>query len=446
MSTITISEPSGWLLYIGVSYSGWMSPGDFHNLSRMDFALSQEQEDFLRGVDRACKSIREYEEECYLKQVINDRLVPAFSKIGMLGCPVSKRYGGLGLDILTYVSALMRIGEEGSSPRTFFSVHTSIGQLVLQGWGTDSQKSRYLEETVTGKRLMAFALTEPGAGSDPSAMATSYEKRGSNYVLNGEKHWIGNGTIAGLLTTFARERNTGKISAFLVDGDSTGLASEEMRHKVGLLSLKNAHIRFDNCTVSEENLLGQEGQGLGIAMSALIDGRLSVAAGAVGVMRDCLAECIKYTKVRVQHGEPLAKKQLIQEHIARIAVDIESSLWLVYRAAEARQTLHDFVELQKKDNPTDWIYLLGRQNKEYVRLRTDADYLASVAKFHASNCSFEAANRSVQIFGSVAYQKTNRVARHFLDSRATMIYEGANEVLELKIASHLLGEGEYRAY
>ncbi len=419
---------------------------DFLNLSRMDFALSPEQEGFLAKVDAACESIRQYEEECYLREEMNDRLVPTFSKIGMLGCPVSKQFGGLGFDISTYISALMRIGQEGSAPRTFFSVHTSIGQLVLQGWGDDSQKSKFMAETVSGRRIMAFALTEPAAGSDPSSMITQFERNGSNFVLSGEKHWIGNGTIAGLLTTFARDRETGKISAFLVEGGTQGLSADEMKYKMGLLSIKNAHLKFDKCVVPRENLLGKEGRGLDIAMSALIDGRLSVAAGAVGVMQDCLSECIRYSKARVQHGSPLAKKQLIQEHIARMAVDIESSRWLVHRAAFARQKLHDHVEFQKKERPSDWASLLGRQNKEYGRLRSEADYLASVAKFHASNRSFETANRSVQIFGSAGYQITNRVARHFMDSRATMIYEGANEVLELKIASHLLGEDEFRAY
>jgi alkylation response protein AidB-like acyl-CoA dehydrogenase len=161
-------------------------------------------------------------------------------------------------------------------------------------------------------------------------------------------------------------------------------------------------------------------------------------------MEDCLAESVAYSKSRHQHGGPLAKKQLIQEHIARIAVDIESSRWLVYRAAAARQRLHEYVEGLKEDDQK-WLDALGRQNKEYTALRAEADRLAAIAKFHASNRSFECANRSVQVFGSAGYRKTARVARHFLDSRATVIYEGANEVLELKIASEVLGD-EYAAY
>lgn len=416
----------------------------YSNLSQMNFEVSKEQRSFLDRVDAACRSIRQYEEKCYLEEKFNDRIVPVFGKIGMLGCPISKKYGGLGYDMLTYALAIERIGEEGSSLRTFFSAHTSIGQLVLQGWASEEQKEEYLPDTASGKSVMAFALTEPAAGSDPASMAMKFEKKGDHFVLKGKKHWIGNGTFAGVMTTYAKDADSGRISAFIVDRDSPGLRTEEMKNKMGLLTVKNAEIYFDNCIVPRKNLLGKPCQGLNIAYGALIDGRLSVAAGAVGVMKDCLSECMAHAKSREQHGSPLAKKQLIQEHIARITVGIESSRWLVYRAAMARQKLHEYVEGLKQEE-REWQTRLDRNNKEYSTLRNKADNLAAIAKFHASNASFEAANRSVQIFGSFGYLKTARVARHFLDSRATLIYEGANEVLELKIASQVLGDS-YRAY
>jgi alkylation response protein AidB-like acyl-CoA dehydrogenase len=410
----------------------------------MDFDLSKKQHKFLERIDVACQEIRSYEDKAYLSEVQNDKVIPLFGKTGMLGCPISRKYGGLGLDMLTYALAIERIGQEGSSLRTFFSVHISIGQLILQGWGSEEQKKAYLPDTVRGKKVMAFALTEPAAGSDPAAMTTTFEETSEGFVLKGKKHWIGNGTFAGVLTTYAKDVSTGKVSAFIVDGSSNGLSSQEMKNKVGLLTVKNAEISFERCTIPKKNLLGKKGAGLSIAYSALIDGRLSVAAGAVGVMEDCLAEAVAYSKSRVQHGGPLAKKQLIQEHIARIAVDIESSRWLVYRAAVARQKLHDYVEGIKEENAT-WQDRLQRQDKTYSVLRAEADRLAAIAKFHTSNRSFQCANRSVQVFGSAGYRKIARVARHFLDSRATMIYEGANEVLELKIASQVLGE-DYAAY
>ena len=413
----------------------------YSNISRMDFQLSPDQKAFLEKVDSACREIRDYEQECYLAEKYNDKVVPVFGKVGMLGCPVSKKHGGLGLDMLSYALAIERIGREGSSLRTFFSAHTSIGQLVLQGWASEEQKKKYLPATTSGEKVMAFALTEPAAGSDPASMVTTFEEKNNSFVLKGKKHWIGNGTFAGVMTTYAKDPATGKVSAFIVERDFSGLRTEEMKNKMGLLTVKNAEIYFDSCTVPKENLLGKKGQGLSIAYSALIDGRLSVAAGAVGVMQDCLDESVAYAKSREQHGGPLAKKQLVQEHVARIATDVQSSMWLTYRAAAARQQLHEYVEGIKEHG--DWLESLGRNNKEYSALRSEADSLAAMAKFHASNCSFDCANRSVQIFGSAGYRKTARVARHFLDSRATTIYEGANEVLQLKIASGILGHTAY---
>ncbi|HJS81591.1 MAG TPA: acyl-CoA dehydrogenase family protein, partial [Nitrososphaera sp.] len=205
-------------------------PPAYSNLSSMAFDLSHQQKKFLANVDRVCRSVRDYEQECYLSERLNEKVVPAFSKIGMLGCPISSDFGGLGYDMLTYALAIERIGQEGASMRTFFSVHTSIGQLVLQSWGSEEQKKRYLPGTVSGKRIMAFALTEPSAGSDPASMTTTFEKKGSGFVLKGKKHWIGNGTIAGLMTTYARDRDSGKISAFILEGNTRGLRTEEMKN------------------------------------------------------------------------------------------------------------------------------------------------------------------------------------------------------------------------
>jgi alkylation response protein AidB-like acyl-CoA dehydrogenase len=422
----------------------------FHDLSEMDFSISKRQKNYLSKVDNASKLLRGYEEECYLKERINDRIVPVFKNIGMLGCPISTKYGGLGYDFLTYCLALERIGEEGSSVRTFLSAHTSIGQLVLQGWANETQKKEYLPHTTRGESIMAFALTEPNAGSDPSAMEMVFEEKSDHYILNGRKHWVGNGTFADVLTTYAKERSSknghgdGRISAFIIDEDCHGIRRKEIKHKMGLLTVKNAELHFRNCIVPKKNLLGLKGQGLSIAYNALIDGRLSVAAGAIGVIKDCLEESIRYSKHRTQHGDLLGKKQLIQDHLAKMVLSLESSRWLVYRAAVTRQHLQDYVERFKKANK-DWQLKLSKPNEKYVQLRTEADRISAISKFYASNCAFDAANRSVQIFGSAGYTKKSRVARHFLDSRAIMIYEGANEVLSLKIGSQSLGK-HFKAY
>lgn len=417
----------------------------FSNLSQMNFDLSNDQKVFIKKVNDTCKLLRKDEEKNYLKESINEKVIPFFTKIGMLGCPISKEYGGLGYDILSYLLALERIGEEGSSMRTFFSCHTSIGQMVLQNWGNEEQKKKYLPNTTKGIDIMAFALTEPGAGSDPSLIETKFEEKGDHFIISGKKHWIGNGTFAKTITTYAKEKGSNKkISAFIVDMNSSAIKKNEIKNKIGLLTVKNAIIDFNNYKIPKENLLGLSGNGLSIAFSALIDGRLSVAAGAIGVMKDCLYETIRYSKNRNQHGSVLAKKQLIQQHISQIIVAIESSKWLLYKASKSRQDLQDYLEILKAEDE-EWIFTLNRNNKKYSNLRNECDRLSAIAKYYTTNVSVDVTNRSLQIFGSEGYKKTSRVARHFLDSRATTIYEGANEVLELKIASEALGN-EYKAY
>jgi alkylation response protein AidB-like acyl-CoA dehydrogenase len=416
---------------------------EFYNISVMNFELSSEQKTLLEQIDKACKSICDYETECYLNEKVNDRIVSTFAPTGMLGLPISKRYNGKGVDALTYALALERISQEGSSMRTFFSCHVSIGQLVLQNWGNEEQKRRYLPNTTAGKSIMAFALTEPAAGSDPASMTTKFEDKGDHYVLRGKKHWIGNATIADVITTYAKS-DDGKVSAFIVQTDSKGFGANRIKNKIGLHSLDNGEITFDSCVVPKENLIGIKGKGLSIAYSALLDGRLSVAAGSIGVMEDCLSEAIEYSKTRIQFGEPIAKKQLIQKHIAMIVTNIESAKWLVYRACVAKQKLVDFVENMKEDD--NWLQeLLVKKNPEYIQLRGEADRLTALAKYYATNAAFDSANRTVQVLGSAGYSKKSRSARHLLDSRAATILEGANEVLELKIAYSILGS-EYRAY
>lgn len=419
-----------------------MSGTEFSNISTMNFEPSREQMALMEKIDRACRSIRDYETECYLNERVNDKVIATFAPTGMLGLPISRRYNGAGTDALTYAMALERIGQEGSSVRTFFSCHVSIGQMVLQNWGSEEQKQKYLPETSVGKKIMGFALTEPMAGSDPSSMTTKFEDKGDHYLLKGKKHWIGNATTADLITTYAKS-DDGKVSAFIVQTDSKGFSAARIEHKMGLLSLDNGEIAFDDCEVPKDNLLGMKGRGLSIAYSALIDGRLSVAAGSLGVMEDCLTEAVEHSKNRIQFGEPIARKQLVQRHISCIASNIESAKWLVYRASVAKQKFADFVEHLKEND--DWLQEMSAGNPEYVKLRGEASRLSALAKYYATNAAFDSANRTVQILGSAGYSKKSRAARHLLDSRAAMILEGASEVLELKIAYGILGR-EYRAY
>ncbi len=403
-------------------------PGDaFSNLGVMNFGISEEQRLILNVVDEACKKIRPIEDKCYLEHSFNDQVLPTFKEAHLLGLPVSRRYGeGQGADALTYALALERIGQEGTGVRTFFSGHTSLGQLTLQKWGSEEQKERYLPRTTRGEMIMAFGLTEPTAGSDPASLMTNFENREGNYYLNGSKAWISNGSIADLSVVFAYPKGKEEgMCAFLVEKDFEGFSAAPIKDKLGLPTSDTGLLYFSECKVPKENMLGSAGKGLGVAYSALMSGRLSVAAGCVGVAQDCLNEAVRYSRERVQHKKKIGKHQLVQREIAKISIELETSRLLTYKAATMKA---------KSDT-----------NPENGELRGEADWAIAEAKYCASNASFNAADRAVQVFGANGFSFQNRPARHLVDTRVCRIYEGTDQILEQKIAVKLLGN-EYEAF
>ena len=393
----------------------------------MNFEISDEQKLILQVVDESCKKIRPIEDRCYLEHRFNDQVKQVFKEANLLGLPVSKEYGeGQGADALTYALALERVGQEGTGVRTFFSGHTSLGQLTLQKWGSSELKQRYLPKTTRGELIMAFGLTEPTAGSDPASLKTNFERNGNYFFLNGQKAWISNGSIADLLVVFAYPKGKSEgMCAFLVERGFEGFTSEPIKNKLGLPTSDTGLLYFENCKVPVENLLGTEGRGLGIAYSALMSGRLSVAAGSVGVAQDCLNEAIKYSRERVQHGKKIGKHQLVQREIAQISMDLETSRLMTYRAAS--------LKVRSDEKPED------------LYLRSEADWWIAQAKYCAANASFRAADRAVQVFGANGFSFENRPARHLVDTRVCRIYEGTDQILEQKIAIKLLGS-EYEAF
>lgn len=383
--------------------------------------------DLLDDVERFCKELRPIEDVAYLEHRYNDMLIPLARKYNLLGMIVPEEYGGRGADNITYARALERIGMEGSGIRSFFSVHTSLAQRLLMRYGSADQRERYLRPSARGEKILAFALTEPDAGSNPLEMKSRYRYDGDDccYILNGTKYLITNATIADAIIVFAKESEGDRMSAFIVDTDRDGIEREPLTAKMGTPTTDTGMFELKDYRVAKDNLLGMEGHGWRIAKEALIDGRLSVAAGCVGSIRDCLIEAVRYARDRVQYHKPIAKHQLVQEHIAMIRLDYTAASAVVRRA----------VMLKDRWDKEPW---------DESRKRA-ADLAVAEAKLLAVNTAYDAADRAVQILGGRGWSYLYRPARHLADNRVCRIYEGTDEILKLKIASSILGR-EYRAY
>lgn len=388
--------------------------------------LEADREKLLADVEAFCQEIRPVEELCYVEHRFNDQVVPLARKHGILAMPIPTNLGGRGADTATYCRALARIGREGTGVRTFFSGHTSIGAYPILTWGSEALRERYLPPAATGEKILAFGLTEPEAGSNPLEMQSTYERKGDRFVLNGIKYLISNGGIADAVVTFAypRGHEKGRISAFVVDR-GPGFLSEDLTAKMGMPTANTAMFEMRDCAVPSSNLLGDEGDGFRIAMGTLVSGRLSVAAGCLGVIEDCLTEAIAYAKERHQHGKVIARHQLVQEHLAAIEMDRAASDALLMQAAAAK----DASAAAPKDGA----------------LRSRADLLAAQAKLFASNAAWDAADRAVQIYGGRGWSTLYRPGRHLMDVRVCRIYEGTDEILKLKIAAAVLGK-EFEAF
>ena len=291
-------------------------------------------------------------------------------------------------------------------------------------------KAKYLPRAVTGEMVLAFGLTEPDAGSNPREMTTTYERTAAGYKLNGVKYLISNGGIADAVIVFGYpagvpEGPERRISAFVVDTKTPGFVAETLTAKMGMPTSNTAMFEMENVEIPRENLLGGEGAGFRIAMGALVSGRLSVAAGCLGVIEDCLIESLEYAKNREQHGKAIAKHQLVQEHLAEIELARISSAALLQMAARAKEA--------SSKSPAD------------RDLAGDADALAAKAKLFITNAAWDAADRAVQVFGGRGWSTLYRPGRHLMDVRVCRIYEGTDEILKLKIAAALLGK-EYEAF
>ncbi len=381
----------------------------------------------LEEVDKAADELLIPELEHYLARKYDEQIPEILKKHDLLAIPIREEYGGRGADALTYALAMERLGQVGMGVITFVDVHSSLASLTIQDWGTEEQIDRYLRLAARGEKILAYALTEPEVGSDPVSLKTNFEEASGEYVLNGSKYLISNGSVADALIVFAHPKGRAEgITAFIVDANSEGFAVRmKLEEKVGLFTSDTALLEFSNCRIPKANVLGGLGKGLHVAYSALVNGRLGISSGCVGVLEDCLNLAVERARTRFQHGKLIGKHQLVQRHIAEIAMNLEMARWPTYMAA------------MKKDE-----FDRDKKNEE---LRRELDYRSALAKKIASRLACEGADHAVQVFGGFGYSLLSNPGRHFVDTRVTRIYEGTDEIMELKIASSVLGK-EFEAY
>lgn len=382
----------------------------------MNFEFSEEQQ-LLR------KTVRQFVDQEIIPYIAKWEEEGAFDKkiwrrladLGLMGVCVPEKYGGSGMDYNSLAIACEELERGDTAFRTAVSVHTGLNSMTLMQWGTEEQKQKYLIPQAKGEKIGAFGLTEPGAGSDVAAMSTVAVSEGDDYVLNGQKTWISLCDSADNFIVFAYTDKSAKhhgISAFIVERTMEGFSSKAIKGKYGIKSGNTGELFFENMRVPKENLLGKEGEGFKIAMSALDNGRFTVAAGAVGLSLACLEASVKYCHERETFGKEIGKHQLVQQMIAKMEAGLQMSRLLVYRVGELK-------------------------NKGVRNTRE-----TSLAKWQACDFANKAADDAVQIHGAYGYSDEYPVARYLRNSKAPVIYEGTREIHTIMQAEYVLGYRE----
>ncbi|KVT01691.1 acyl-CoA dehydrogenase [Burkholderia sp. MSMB1459WGS] len=339
-----------------------------------------------------------------------DAIVAQLGELGLLGMIVPQELGGSYTDYVAYALAMEEVAAGDAACATMMSVHNSVGCGPILGFGTPAQKDRWLADMAAGRVIGAFCLTEPHAGSEANNLRTRAELRDGKWVLNGAKQFVTNGQRAGVAIVFAMtDPEAGKrgISAFLVPTDTPGFIVGKPEKKMGIRASDTCPITFENCAIPEENLLGNRGEGLKIALSNLEGGRIGIAAQALGIARAAFDKACRYAGERVQFGKPIAEHQAIQQKLADMAVQINAARLLVHHAAKLR---------------TAGLPCLSE---------------ASQAKLFASEMAERVCSDAIQIHGGYGYLVDYEVERHYRDARITQIYEGTSEVQRMVIARQL---------
>ena len=333
------------------------------------------------------------------------------AKLGLMGMMVPMEYGGEGADTVSYTVALSEIAYSCASTAVVMSVHNSIVCESILRYGSEEQKKRYLPQLTSGKIIGAFALTEPHAGSDPVAQNTTAVREGDEYVINGTKRFITSGKNSGLVIVTAKtdesKRHKG-ISAFIVEKDAPGLIVGEAEDKMGLRASDTTDLIFNDCRIPAQNLMGNEGDGFKIAMTALNGGRIGIAAQSIGVAKAAMDEAVKYAKGRSQFGQPISKFQGLRWIIADMATEIEAARQLMLSAAAMKD-----------------------RGENYAAQ-------ASMAKLFASEMANRVTAKSLQMHGGYGFTKDYIVERLYRDARVFTIYEGTSEIQRVVISNHVL--------
>ncbi|MGG2026496.1 acyl-CoA dehydrogenase family protein [Gottfriedia sp. S16(2024)] len=382
----------------------------------MNFSLTEEQKSVRKVVrsfvDREIiPFIKEWDEKGHFEVNILKRL----SELELMGVCIPEQYGGVGMDYNTLAIVCEELERGDTAFRTAVSVHTGLNSMTLLQWGTEEQKKKYLVPQARGKKIGAFGLTEPNAGSDVVAMATTAVKDGDSYILNGSKTWISLCDVADHFLIFAKTNHDLKhhgISCFIVERTFEGVSTKAIKGKMGIRAGNTGEVFLDDVRVSAENLLGFEGEGFKIAMSALDNGRFTVAAGACGLIQASLEASVKYCHERKTFGKEIGKHQLVQQMIAKMSSNLEISRLLVYKAG--------------------WLKNSGKRNTRET----------SLAKWISCNAANEAANDAVQIHGAYGFSNEFPVERYLRNSKAPVIYEGTREVHTIMQAEYDLGYRE----
>lgn len=381
----------------------------------MDFALTEEHVMAQQMVrDFAQREIYPTIKEWDRRQEVNPAILPRMAELGILGINIPVRYGGQGFDYMTLALVCEELERVDTSLRVIMSVHMGLNSMALLQWGTEEQKQRFLVPQAKGEKYAGYGLTEPNAGSDPVALQSTARREGDVYILNGEKMWISLATKAHHMLVFAKtdphaEPAHKGITAFMITTDMKGVTTGDIHGKLGVRAGSTGWIAMQDVEVPVENRIGDEGEGFYIAMSCLDNGRYTVGAGAVGLIRACLEDSIKYANDRHTFGVPIGRHQLIKQKIAYMQQWYDAARLLILRAG--------------------WMKNNGQRNTRET----------AVAKWFATDMSVKAALEAVQLHGAYGFSDEYDVERYLRNGKGAVIYEGSSEIQQLIQADYALG-------